>query len=131
MPTFCFSGAPRQIAICKRTWEDYRDLWLFYMPKLEKVRLMGTLVSRTVMTQEMVNVLTHEKKRKNPVPCVPFRPSDLLVPSHFNNCKRYLQISDFFSVNAPFYDFHRSQVRIATFQNTFVVQTLLQVAISQ
>ena len=84
------------------------------MPKLETFRLMGTLVSRTVMTREMANMFTvgHGKRRENPIPCVPFRPSDFLVPSPFNTCKKYLQISDFFKVNAPFYEFHRSQVTI-------------------
>ena len=84
------------------------------MPKLQTFRVLGHMVANTVMTVVMANMFTigweqDRKKRDNPVPCVPFWPSDL-IPS-LNNCKKHLQISDFFSVNAPFYEFHNCQVR--------------------
>ena len=109
------SGAPRRIAVCKRTYEEYLALWAFYYNKLEACQPLGKLLSSSVLTKEMVNVLTigrnpQRRRRENPIPCVPFSVTELVTPSPFNHCAKSLRISDFFRVNAPFYEFHRCQV---------------------
>ena len=113
---FPYSEAPRKIAVCKRSYEEYLQLWSFYYDSLELIRPLAKVLSMTLMTTDMVNCLTIGRKQtraRNPVPCVPFPPSDMLMPNIFNSTKRALQISDFFAVNAPFYDFHKCQVNIS------------------